>query len=97
MKLILRSVMQAASGLLPLVALLSAPAESEAAEFAAAAVGNLAAGGQALKDALRQVQPSPFCSEVLSRDRLGLMHSNLLGDGQAFEDAAPGPSQRPAS
>lgn len=96
MKLIPKSVMQAASGLLPLVALLSAPAESEAAEFAAAAIGNLAAGGQALKDALRQVRSSPFCSEVRSGDLFGLMLSNLLGDGQATEDAAPSPSQRPA-
>lgn len=66
LKLIPKSVMQAASGLLPLVALLSAPADSEAAEFATAAIGNLAAGGQALKDALRQVRSSPFCSKVLT-------------------------------
>jgi hypothetical protein len=46
---------QAAWGLAPLVALLAAPAGSEAAESAAAAIGNLAAGGQALKDALREV------------------------------------------
>jgi hypothetical protein len=47
---------QAAGGLAPLVALLAAPAGSEAAESAAAAIGNLAAGGQALKDALREVR-----------------------------------------
>ena len=38
-----------------LVNLLSAEPESEVTEFASAALGNLAAGGQVFKDALREV------------------------------------------
>ena len=46
---------QAAGGARHLLALLGGPAGSEATEHAAAALGNLAAGSQAVKTMLRQV------------------------------------------
>ena len=47
-----------AGGIPQLVKLLSAGPDSEITEYAAAALGNLAAGGHALKDAIRGVSPS---------------------------------------
>ena len=44
-----------AGGVPQLVGLLSAGLDSEITEYAAAALGNLAAGGHALKDAMREV------------------------------------------
>ena len=48
-----------AGGIPQLVKLLSAGPDSEITEYAAAALGNLAAGGHALKDAIRGVSPCP--------------------------------------
>lgn len=51
----MHALRQAAGGARHLVALLGGPAGSEATEHAAAALGNLAAGSQAVKTMLRQV------------------------------------------
>lgn len=48
-----------------LVNLLSAGPESEVTEFAAAALGNLAAGRQVFKDAIREVSPTSFTKGFL--------------------------------
>ena len=56
-----------AGGVPQLISLLSAGPDSEITEYAAAALGNLAAGGHALKDAMRLVGLIAFALPLTAR------------------------------
>lgn len=60
-----------AGGIPQLVRLLSAGPDSEITEYAAAALGNLAAGGHALKDAIRGVSKAAACNIQVYRNSWG--------------------------
>ena len=62
---------QRAGGFPVLVALLGSGPSSELTEYSVAVLGNLAAGGHALKDAIRDVRARPPPC-LLSRRRAGL-------------------------